>query len=172
VIVIGSCHRLSFLSRLPRSTSQIFTKFRHVITSASHLPMYVYMFTVQYTVVHLNAMTSLAPSHYITLDVLSNWAVASAVSILRHDRSKPGNVTLHSSILLPNGHLAFGKGTNTWTAFLYTMHGMRRNNRQVFLAHDCRVNLLKDLQHIQKYKLRIGFSAMPVLGGVAARQMR
>jgi len=47
-----------------------------------------------------------------------------------------------------------------------------KEQSQVFLAHDCRLNLLKDLQHIQKYKLQIGFSALPALGGVAARQMR
>jgi hypothetical protein len=34
------------------------------------------------------------------------------------------------------------------------------------------VNPLKDLQDVQKYKLRIGFSALQVLGCVAARQMR
>jgi hypothetical protein len=75
-------------------------------------------------------------------------------------------------MFLPNGHLAFDKVTNTWTAFLYTMHSMRRNKRQVFLAHDRRVNPLKDLEDVQKYKLRIGFSALPVLGCVAARQIR
>jgi hypothetical protein len=104
--------------------------------------LYPLRFATVYSTVRLNAVItrSLAPSYSITLDILGNWCVASAVSILQHDRSKPGNVTFHSSILLLNGYLAFDKVTNTWIAFLYTMHGMRRNNRQVFLTHDRHVN--------------------------------